>query len=389
MAGNVGGMSKRQPRSGGTSSFLRNVTPVFGVAFLCLAAAGQGCHTFDPSDHPPPIIQPPPPGSLYHGAFPGNASGREDDVTLESLREYEQLTGKPLAWVYFSHDWFRGRAFPVARARMIRDAGSVPFIRLMLRSDSRHWRAESTYTLQHILDGMFDEDLRDWFRSALEFGTPLIVEYGTEVNGDWFPWNGLGNGGGIPDKYGSNREADGPERFRDAYRHIIRLSREEGSRNITWVFHVNSGDAPVGAWNRLEQFYPGSDWIDWLGVSAYGAQKPEDQAWPRFRDLLDPVYARLTAMAPGTPVVVCEFGATQGSPLGSQEAWAREALDDMVGGRWPRVIGFSWWNEGWRNDADPGHNTAMRLQDNPELARVFRETVGDDPRILGRILLTK
>ena len=89
------------------------------------------------------------------------------------------------------------------------------------------------------------------------------------------------------------------------------------------------------------------------------------------------------------PVVVCEFGATQGSPLGSQEAWAREALDDMVGGRWPRVIGFSWWNEGWRNDADPGHNTAMRLQENPELARVFRETVGDDPRILGRILMTK
>jgi hypothetical protein len=53
------------------------------------------------------------------------------------------------------------------------------------------------------------------------------------------------------------------------------------------------------------------------------------------------------------------------------------------------VIGFSWWNEGWRNDADPGHNTDMRLQDNPALSRVFRETVGDDPRILGRILMTK
>jgi hypothetical protein len=155
------------------------------------------------------------------------------------------------------------------------------------------------------------------------------------------------------------------------------------------VFHVNSGDAPVGIWNRLEQFYPGSDWIDWIGVSAYGAQKPEDKAWPRFRDLMDPVYARLTAMAPETPVVVCEFGATQGSPLGSQEAWAREALDDLVRNRWPRVIGFSWWNEGWRNDADPGHNTDMRLQDNPGLSRVFRETVGDDPRILGRILMTK
>jgi hypothetical protein len=343
----------------------------------------------DPSVHPPSIIQPPPPGSLYHGGFPGNASGREDDVTLERLREYEHLTGKSLAWVYFSHDWFRGRAFPFATARMIREAGSVPFIRLMLRSDSRHWRAESTYTLQRILGGMFDEDLRGWFRSARQFGSPLIVEYGTEVNGDWFPWNGVQNGGGQLDDYGSDGEADGPERFREAYRHIIRLSREEGSRNITWVFHVNSGDAPVGEWNRLEKYYPGSDWIDWVGVSAYGAQKPEDTAWPAFRDVMDPVYARLTAMAPNTPVVVCEFGATLGSPRGNQETWAREALEDLVNDRWPRVIGFSWWNEGWRNDADPGHNTVMRLQDSPALARVFHETVGGDPRVLGRILTAR
>ena len=31
---------------------------------------------------------------------------------------------------------------------------------------------------------------------------------------------------------------DGPERFRDAYRHIIDLFRKEGVKNITWCFHV-------------------------------------------------------------------------------------------------------------------------------------------------------
>jgi len=321
---------------------------------------------------------------LYHAAFPGNGSGREDDITLESLRNYESLAGKPLAWVYFSHDWFRGRDFPYSTARMVRDAGSIPFIRLMLRSDARHWHAESTYTLTRILDGVFDADLRLWFQSARQFRSPLIVEYGTEVNGEWFSWNGQWNGGGSTDAYGDSREPDGPERFRDAYRHMIALSREEGATNILWVFHVNSGDAPDQAWNRLERYYPGPEWIDWIGVSVYGAQKPQDPAWPRFRDIMGPVYARLTAMAPSTPVVVCEFGATQGNSRGSQASWAEDALGDLLQNSWPRVVGFSWWNEGWRNDTDPLHNTDMRVQDNPALARVFQDMVGGSARVLGR-----
>ena len=34
-------------------------------------------------------------------------------------------------------------------------------------------------------------NFRAWGRAAQTFGTPLIVEFGTEVNGSWFPWNGL------------------------------------------------------------------------------------------------------------------------------------------------------------------------------------------------------
>ena len=351
-----------------------------------LAVAAVSCRVFETAEPARLTVRIPPTGSLYHGAFPGNGSGREDDMTLDGIRTYEQLAGKTLAWVYFSHDWFRGREFPSATATMIRDAGSVPFIRLMLRSDFRHWSPESTYTLQRILEGAFDGDLRSWFRSARRFGSPLIVEYGTEVNGDWFCWNGSRNGGGGTGGYGDPGDPDGPERFRDAYRRIIRLSREEGAGNIVWVFHVNSGDAPAEEWNRLEQYYPGPEWIDWIGVSVYGAQRPLEKAWPRFRDLMDPLYARLSGIAPDVPVVVCEFGATQGNPLGRQEHWARETLEDLTGGRWPRVIGFSWWNEGWRNDTDPRHNTDMRLGNNPALIRVFRETIGGNPRILGRML---
>jgi hypothetical protein len=101
---------------------------------------------------------------------------------------------------------------------------------------------------------------------------------------------------------------------------------------------------------------------------------------------MDSAYPRLAALSPARPIVVLEFGATRNNPRGDPAAWAERALCDLVRGRWPRVIGFSWWNEAWQNDDNPGHYTSMQLQDNPELAAIFRQWVGERPEVLGRIL---
>ena len=55
----------------------------------------------------------PSPGALYHGVFPGGASGEEDDVTPAALLEYEAAVDRTVAWVYFSNNWYRDRAFPL------------------------------------------------------------------------------------------------------------------------------------------------------------------------------------------------------------------------------------------------------------------------------------
>jgi hypothetical protein len=327
----------------------------------------------------------PPVGSLLHGVYPAGTTGQEHEITPKSLREYERLAGKSAAWVYFSSNWYASRAFPVATASWIREAGSVPYIRLMLRSDAAQWHAEPLYTLDRIAKGDFDSDLHAWMGAARDFATPILVEYGTEVNGRWFPWNGAWNGGGRTEGLVDVDEPDGPERFREAYRHIIAIAREERATNIVWVFHVSSQDLPDSDWNRFERYYPGDDWIDWLAVSVYGAQTPMENGWPSFRRLMDSDYRRLVILAPTKPIILAEFGATQGNPHGDQAAWADKALADIVGRRWPRLIGFAWWNEAFPNDSDPAHDTTMRLQDNPALAAVFQRWVAEQPSVLGTL----
>src|SRR5215468_10805226 len=124
-----------------------------------------------------PLSKPAPPaeGKLYHGVYPGGITGDEDDLTVKDLREYENAVGQPAAWVYFSHNWFTGksRAFPRATADWIRNAGSLPYIRLMLREKPEQDKRDKTFSLQRIIDGYFDRDLRAWARGARDFGGPL------------------------------------------------------------------------------------------------------------------------------------------------------------------------------------------------------------------------
>ena len=320
---------------------------------------------------PIPRLQIPPTGKLYHGVFPGGTSGMEDDITAQQVGSYERTVGKEVAWIYFSHNWCYGTQFPMQTAVWIRELGAIPYVRLMLREESE--TTPNRFGIEAILAGTLDANFRAWAQQARRFGSPLLVEFGTECNGEWFPWNGLHHGAGATNGFGDPNKPDGPERFAAAYRRIVRIMRHEGAHNITWVFHVNATDWPEDSWNRFENYYPGDDFVDWIAVSAYGAQQPTDDEVESFRAQMDPCYARLDRLAKSKPVIVAEFGCTTGCPLVALDAWAGAALDDILGERWPRVIGFSWWNERWENDDNPAHNTDMKVENSPRLAAVFHD----------------
>ncbi|MEX0676762.1 MAG: hypothetical protein WD063_06775 [Pirellulales bacterium] len=67
------------------------------------------------------------------------------------------------------------------------------------------------------------------------------------------------------------------------------------------------------------------------------------------------------------PIIVCEFGFTKNESGGyDAAAWANDALHTMLEKpMWPRLRGFSWWNESW-------DGTEMRVQKIVELAPVFQ-----------------
>ncbi len=329
-----------------------------------------------------PIPEPASTTLIYHGVTTHSWStlwgltGQADAIKAE-VDAYEAAAGRTVAWVGFAHEWQTdGRAFPSDVAISIRNRGATPLIFLNLRSVDvidEAQQVESLYTLDAIISGQFDSDFVTWADGAKSFGSDLIVDWGWEMNGDWAPWNGIHNGG----------QSEGPQRFQQAYRHIIELMRSRGASNIRWAFHVNFPEYPEEPWNAFENYYPGDDVIDYVGVSIYGTQSPIDESFPSFTSNMDSAYSRLVEMAPQKPVFVFEFGTSE-NPLGDQAQWADDALANILSGRWPAVRSFAWWNDYWEcwcQDGNPAHDTEMRVEVAPGLATVFKSRLSEEKNI--------
>ncbi|HXW14131.1 MAG TPA: hypothetical protein VEN79_06455, partial [Terriglobia bacterium] len=65
-------------------------------------------------------------------------------------------------------------------------------------------------------------------------------------------------------------------------------------------------------------------------------------------------------------------------------AWTTAAFSDLLGGRWPKVIGFSWWNATFKNDPRTGRQSNMQVQENPKLQAIFRHYVGANQAVISR-----
>lgn len=352
----------------------------------------------------------PPEGKFYHGVHPGRpeneSTGREDDFIEQDIIDYESENlgvNKKAAFIYFSNNWDKNKEqilFPEKMCKMIDGRGSIPFIRLMLRSteqtnelefECKNGKYKKTKEI-HRMGGLSLDKIRGdkklraqlqaWGIAAKGFKEPIIVEWGTEMNGSWFEWNGWWNG-----------KAEGVKKFKQTYQYIHeQVVVKGGADNITWVFHPTASDDPANNdsdckkdtslnWNRFEDYYPG-DFIDWFGVSIYGAQKPSETECPAFATQMENAYKRFQSINKDKPIFVLEFGATKNSVSCGQDPtdckninsgaakWANDALNAIfTNSEWKMLRGFFWWNEAFED----GEKVNMRVQDVPCLKETFQK----------------
>jgi hypothetical protein len=362
---------------------------VFGVAIaligLTLALIGCREHVavaqVDPNGPVEVVI---PQHSAYTGAFM-DFGDEEDDVTLEMIEDFEQMVGKHQAIIASSSYWGE-QTFPTANLNVIWRHGSLPLV-FWSPWDKPYVqnRGPDKFNLIDIIAGKWDAYIDKWADGAREFGHPMIVAFGVEMNGDWFPWSGTFYGAEDWDDATDNWK--GPENFRRAYWHVVDRVRARGATNIKWMFHANNYSYPLDTWNFAPAYYPGSDYVDWLGLSVYG-QQFKDEPNPDITSLLDWPYQELSGLDPNKPIMIAEWATGEfpyepGEPGIHKPEWIKQALE-LFRTRYPRVKAAVYWHERWQNVDQTYSN--LRVNSSVESLQAYRAGVAN-PDWLGNLIL--
>src|SRR2546430_7813657 len=157
-----------------------------------------------------------------HGAYTGafmDFGDEEDDVTLEMIEDFETMVGKHQAIIASSSYWGE-QSFPTDNLNVIWRHGSLPLV-FWSPWDKPYEedRGPGKFNLNEIIAGRWDAYIDKWADVARDFGHPLIVVFGVEMNGSWFPWSGSYYGGAGGGKEDHNFK--GAETFRTAYPPVV------------------------------------------------------------------------------------------------------------------------------------------------------------------------
>lgn len=309
----------------------------------------------------------------YTGAYVDFGEG-EDDVTYDAIADFEQMTGKHLALVAFGSFWGE-QAFPDKQARIIAAYGAVPLI-FWSPWDRPYMenRGPDRFNIPAILAGTWDDYIDRWADGAKAYGKPLLVTWGLEANGSWFPWSGVFYGGGdiIGEEQGRTLYA-GPELVKRANRYVIDRVRARGADNILWGYHANNASLPKDTdWNGIAAYYPGDAYVDWLGLSVYGKIQRFD-GWPSFHDVMEDAYPALHRINPAKPMILAEWGVGE-FPPGDKADFIRTAFASLKE-RYPLFRAAVFWHERWETEAGTFSN--LRVNSSPESLAAYREGVAD------------
>src|SRR5947209_15677816 len=173
-----------------------------------------------------------------HGAYTGafmDFGDEEDDVRLEMIEDFETMVGKHQAIIASSSYWGE-QSFPADNLNVIWRHGSLPLV-FWSPWDKPYEedRGPGKFNLNEISAERWDGYIDKWAEAARDFDHPLIVVFGVEMNGTWFPWSGAYYGGAEWDKEHNNWK--GTETFRTAYRHVVDRFRARGATKINMMFH--------------------------------------------------------------------------------------------------------------------------------------------------------
>jgi mannan endo-1,4-beta-mannosidase len=293
------------------------------------AAGGSHSPQPSPSEKPSPAFKPyPHVNKPCKGKIPEPFAGiATNGQFAANVASFRRSTGAHLRVVEV-YNPFPG-PFQSAQAQQIESVHALPLIQLNPRRIS----------MALLASGAYDSDIRSYARQVRAFGCHVVLSFGHEMNGWWYPW-------GLP--YTT------PKVFKAAYRHFHNVFAAEGARNVLWSWdptHQYAQFRPGKVAYPASMWYPGNRYVDWIGIDGYVGAGQDFNAVFRYqlRDI-----RRLTSK----PIYLAETG------VGDSAREVRQ-IANLFAGIWHwHLAGLVWFDlnrkNSWSLDGKPTKDAAFR-----------------------------
>jgi mannan endo-1,4-beta-mannosidase len=237
--------------------------------------------------------------------------------------------------------YYSGWAEPFNRpfADMVQRHGIIPFVQIDPRFAS----------VSAIASGAYDDYLRSYAVSVRNFGHPVVIGFGHEMNAAWYPW-GYRH---VPAKT-----------FVTAWQHIVNVFNGQGARNVTWLWTINQdlpGSGPIASW------WPGARYVTWVGIDGYYFTSSDT-----FKKVFGKTINEVRKFS-SKPILLSETSIAQAAT----PQFAKIA-DLFTGMQQDKTLGLVWFDKYQKNDGYRHQN--WRLEGNASAEAAFKLWVGSTLR---------
>jgi hypothetical protein len=269
------------------------------------------------------LLRPDP--AAYLGVYESGPPG-----TYKSVADFTRAIGRQPNLVGYYSGW--GEAFRTSFAETVREHGAVTIVQL----------DPTLASVARIAAGGYDGYLRSFADSVRDFGQPVIIGFGHEMNAYWYSW-GYGH---LPARI-----------FVAAWRHIVTLFRDQGAGNVTWLWTLQAdepGTGPIALW------WPGAQYVTWVGIDGY-YYRPSDT----FASVFGKTIAQVR-MFTSQPVLLSE------TAVGPEAGQLTKIPDLFAGMRRYGTLGLVWFDIAQH---DGIYHQDWHIEDNPAAEAAFRHDV--------------
>ncbi|MCL9665472.1 hypothetical protein L2091_09555 [Curtobacterium albidum] len=225
------------------------------------------------------------------------------------------------------------------------------------------------YTNHDIVSGKFDDYLASYASALKANGMPVVIRLDHEMNGQWYNWSE------------GSKQQNAPGSYVAMWQHVHDVFQANGANDyVIWNWSPSRidklGNAKYQTLDYMRQYYPGADYVDWVGMSGYYRTATEQ---PTFQNTFGATLAQLRQVAPGKHILLNEIGATEtgGTVSDSQKSqWIASLFDALADPANRDVIGFAYFSQVATTIVDGARTTNdWRLDSRADSLATFAEGI--------------